>query len=48
VVLDANGLDDAQMQAIARWTGRVSVRFRAGRAWIGGACLTVVKGTILA
>ena len=28
--------------------GRVNVRFRAGQAWIGGACLTVVKGTILA
>ena len=28
--------------------GRVSVRFRDGHAWIGGACLTVIEGTILA
>ncbi|MBE3026316.1 PhzF family phenazine biosynthesis protein [Janthinobacterium sp. BJB1] len=28
--------------------GRVSVTFRAGHAWIGGACLTVIAGTILA
>ncbi|MDN2711846.1 PhzF family phenazine biosynthesis protein [Janthinobacterium sp. SUN118] len=28
--------------------GRVSVRFRDGQAWIGGACLTVVAGSILA
>ena len=28
--------------------GRVSVTFRAGQAWIGGACLTVIAGTILA
>ena len=28
--------------------GRVAVSFRAGHAWIGGACLTVIAGTILA
>ncbi|NVI84817.1 PhzF family phenazine biosynthesis protein [Janthinobacterium sp. BJB401] len=28
--------------------GRVSVRFRDGQAWIGGACLTVIAGSILA
>ncbi|MGF6118572.1 PhzF family phenazine biosynthesis protein [Janthinobacterium lividum] len=28
--------------------GRVSVIFRDGHAWIGGACLTVIEGTILA
>ncbi|MGK5031438.1 PhzF family phenazine biosynthesis protein [Janthinobacterium sp. MDT1-19] len=28
--------------------GRVSVNFRDGQAWIGGACLTVIAGTILA
>lgn len=28
--------------------GRVSVNFRDGHAWIGGACLTVIEGTILA
>ncbi|MCL6484867.1 MAG: PhzF family phenazine biosynthesis protein, partial [Janthinobacterium lividum] len=27
VVLDANGLDDAQMQAIARWTGLSETTF---------------------
>ncbi|WP_426054656.1 PhzF family phenazine biosynthesis protein [Janthinobacterium sp. PSPC2-1] len=28
--------------------GRVAVHFRAGHAWIGGACLTVINGSILA
>lgn len=28
--------------------GRVSVSFRDGQAWIGGACLTIVAGSILA
>ena len=28
--------------------GRVSVTFRDGQAWIGGACQTVIAGTILA
>ena len=28
--------------------GRVSVSFRDGHAWIGGACLTVITGSILA
>ena len=28
--------------------GRVAVNFRDGRAWIGGACVTVIEGTILA
>jgi len=28
--------------------GRISVSFRDGHAWIGGACLTVIEGTILA
>lgn len=28
--------------------GRIAVSFRDGQAWIGGACLTVIKGTILA
>ena len=28
--------------------GRVCVTFRAGQAWIGGACVTVVEGSILA
>ncbi|MGK5061581.1 PhzF family phenazine biosynthesis protein [Janthinobacterium sp. LB3P112] len=28
--------------------GRVSISFRDGHAWIGGACLSVIAGTILA
>ncbi|NHQ91064.1 PhzF family phenazine biosynthesis protein [Janthinobacterium lividum] len=28
--------------------GRVSISFRDGHAWIGGACLTVIAGSILA
>ena len=28
--------------------GRVSISFRAGHAWIGGACLTIIEGAILA
>ena len=28
--------------------GRVAVSFRDGHAWIGGACLTVIEGSILA
>ncbi|WP_215405555.1 PhzF family phenazine biosynthesis protein [Janthinobacterium sp. JC611] len=28
--------------------GRVAVHFRDGHAWIGGACLTVINGSILA
>ena len=58
VVLGADGLDEAQLLAGADYTvrqgtclqrdGRVSVTFRAGQAWIGGACVTVIEGTILA